>query len=129
MEEHESSEIHSRSASMLFNAGHDLDLDSSIPNTYRSPPTPLPYDVVLRCPQTKDLNSFKETICGCSFKTSPAVKTVGELDSKFQDSPLLGATPRRLEHSKSKGNNTPTSVTEEEDVCPICLEGELNQHL
>lgn len=55
------------------------------------------------------------------------MKTVGELDSKFQDSPLLGGPPRKLEHSKSKGNNTPIPIAEEEDVCPICLEGELNQ--
>ncbi|XP_038877927.1 uncharacterized protein LOC120070145 [Benincasa hispida] len=43
MEERESSEIHSGSASMLLNAGHDLNLDLSIPNTYRSPPTPVSY--------------------------------------------------------------------------------------
>lgn len=126
MEERESSEIRSGSASMLLNAGHDSDLDLSIPNTYRAPPTPLPYDMVFRCPQSKDFNSIKETICGCSFKTSPAAKIVGEPDNKSQDSPLLGGPPRKLEHSKLKGNNTPTLVAEEEDVCPICLEGELN---
>lgn len=119
IEERESSEIRSGSASMLLNSGHDLNLDLSIPNTYRSPPTPLPYDVVLKYPQQKDLSTVKETICGCSFKS--AMKSVGELDSKSQDSPLLGGPPGKLEHSKSKGNAT-TPVVEEEDVCPICLE-------
>ncbi|XP_022147277.1 probable E3 ubiquitin-protein ligase RHB1A [Momordica charantia] len=128
MEERESSEIRSGSASMLLNAGHDSDLDLSIPNTYRAPPTPLPYDMVFRCPQSKDFNSIKETICGCSFKTSPAAKIVGEPDNKSQDSPLLGGPPRKLEHSKLKGNNTPTLVAEEEDACPICLEEYDSEH-
>lgn len=127
MEGRESSEIHGGSASVLLGAGHDLNLDLSIPNTYRAPPTPLPYDAALKCPQPKDLNSFKETKCGCSFKTSSALKIVGELDCKFQDSPLLVGPPRKLDHSKSKGN-TPTPVTEEEDVCPICLEEYGSEH-
>ncbi|XP_008438019.1 probable E3 ubiquitin-protein ligase RHB1A isoform X1 [Cucumis melo] len=119
MEERMTSEINSGSSSMLLNAGHDLNLDFSIPNTYRSPPTPLPYDVVLKYPQQKDPNSAKERICGCSLKTTSAVKSVGELDRKSQDS----GPPRKLEHSKSKGTSTTTPVTEEDqDVCPICLE-------
>lgn len=121
------SEINSGSSSMLLNAGHDhLNLDFSIPSTYRSPPIPLPYDVVLTYPHQKDPNSAKERICECSLKTTSAVKSVGELDRKSQES----GPPGKLEHSKSKGNSMTTPVTEEDqDDCPICLEGELKWHL
>ncbi|KAI4328816.1 hypothetical protein L6164_021142 [Bauhinia variegata] len=69
-----------------------LNLEASIPDTFQSPPTPLPYDVVL---------DLEESECKAQDNSSPV-------------------SPRNLELSKS--NESHVLVTEEEDGCPICLE-------
>ncbi|GAA0139816.1 hypothetical protein LIER_01288 [Lithospermum erythrorhizon] len=38
----------------------DLNVDTSDPDTFRSPPAPLPFDVVLGCPQSPDMESEAE---------------------------------------------------------------------
>ncbi|KAL1366819.1 probable E3 ubiquitin-protein ligase RHB1A [Arachis hypogaea] len=96
-----------------------LNLESSIPDTYQSPPAPLPYDTVLRGPASTDSESGRETISGSSFETLVTCEDLEESDCKAQpkSAPL---SPRKPEPLKS--NESHALVTEEEDVCPICLE-------
>lgn len=118
LEEHESLTSHDseRSTGLLI----DLDLDTSIPDTYRSPPTPIPFDVVLGCPQSADLESVGQTCNGSSFGKGGCLN-LKEPDCKPEDGTFL-ASPRKIgfEFQRSKSFNV--STTEEEDVCPTCLE-------
>ncbi|KAF7826076.1 putative E3 ubiquitin-protein ligase RHB1A [Senna tora] len=96
-----------------------LDLQGSTPDTYRPPPTPLPYNMVLGCPASTDSESGRETISGSSFATLLTCEDIEDSDCKVQanSAPL---SPRKLELSKS--NESHVLMTEEEDCCPICLE-------
>ncbi|KAJ1403520.1 Zinc finger, RING-type [Sesbania bispinosa] len=96
-----------------------LNLEASTPDTYQPPPTPLPYDTVLGGPASTDSESGRETVSGSSFETLITCEDLEESDCKAQakSAPI---SPRKEELSKS--NESHASVTEEEDVCPICLE-------
>ncbi|MBA0685918.1 hypothetical protein Goari_013555 [Gossypium aridum] len=96
-----------------------VNLDLEVPDTFRAPPAPLPYDVVFGCPHSADSESFRETVSGGSFETLPTFEDLEESDSRTQSSSLL-LSPRKPEvtnliESKKSG-------AEEEDACPICLE-------
>jgi hypothetical protein len=97
-----------------------LNLEASIPDTFRSPPVPLPYDIVFGGSASTDSESGRETVSVSSFETSITRDDIEESDCKVQtkSAPI---SPRKVELSKSNG--TQVLVTEEEDVCPICLEG------
>ncbi|XP_024176187.1 probable E3 ubiquitin-protein ligase RHB1A isoform X1 [Rosa chinensis] len=120
LEEEESLTSHDVAASAIT-AGIlvNLDLETSIPDTYRSPPTPLPYDMVFGCPQSTDSDSVRETNSCSSFETSPTCGDLEESDCKVQES-SLPISPKKLELSKS--NKVNVLAEEDEDVCPICLE-------
>lgn len=124
LEEEESLTSHDVAASAIT-AGIlvNLDLETSIPDTYRSPPTPLPYDMVFGCPQSTDSDSVRETNSCSSFETSPTCGDLEESDCKVQES-SLPISPKKLELSKS--NKVNVLAEEDEDVCPICLEGDNN---
>ncbi|MED6112513.1 putative E3 ubiquitin-protein ligase rhb1a [Stylosanthes scabra] len=96
-----------------------LNLDASTPDTYQPPPAPLPYDVVLGGSASTDSESFRETVSGSSFEALIAREDLEEANSKAQanSAPI---SPKKAELSKS--NQTQVLLSEEEDVCPICLE-------
>ncbi|MBA0821902.1 hypothetical protein Goarm_018734, partial [Gossypium armourianum] len=96
-----------------------VNLDLEVPDTFRPPPAPLPYDVVLGCPQSTDSESFRETLSRGSFETLPTCEDLEESDCKTQSGLLL--SPRKSEVSKL--TESKESMAEEEDACPICLEG------
>ncbi|OMP00374.1 S-locus glycoprotein [Corchorus olitorius] len=100
-------------------AGLLVNLNLEVPDTFRAPPAPLPYDVVLGCPQSTDSESFRETTSGGSFETLPTCEDLEESECKTQSSSLL-LSPRKSEVSKLTESKELT--TEEEDACPICLE-------
>ncbi|KAJ4837399.1 hypothetical protein Tsubulata_042693 [Turnera subulata] len=119
LEEHGSLTSNNGAAS-AFSAGLlvDLDLNTSTPDTYRPPPAPLPYDVVLGCPQSTDSESVRETISRSSFGTLATCEDLEESDCKTQDSSLVMSPKKEI----SKSTEPLVSTTEEEDSCPICLE-------
>ncbi|KAJ1295931.1 hypothetical protein BS78_01G260500 [Paspalum vaginatum] len=78
----------------------DTNLDTSIPDTYRAPPAPLPYDVVLAVPDNP--GSDKSDI------KSKTEESINDQESLMVD------------ESCKKG--IPEDKPDEEDVCPICLE-------
>lgn len=97
----------------------DLHLEASTPDTFRAPPAPLPYDVVFGGPPSSaDSESIKETISGGSLETLATHEDVEEADSKTQASSLPGS-PQKSEVLKFNV----FTASEEEDTCPICLEG------
>ncbi|KAJ7962418.1 E3 ubiquitin-protein ligase [Quillaja saponaria] len=120
LEEHESLTSNDGTTSALT-AGFlvTLNLEASIPDTYRPPPAPLPYDVVLGCPPSTDSESGRKTVSGSSFETLVTCEDLAESDYKAPYN-SSSVSPRKLELSKS--NEPSLSATEEEDVCPICLE-------
>ncbi|PPD67667.1 hypothetical protein GOBAR_DD35454 [Gossypium barbadense] len=118
LEENESVTPHDGSASAMA-ARFLVNLDLEVPDTFRPPPAPLPYDVVLGCPQSTDSESFRETLSRGSFETLPTCEDLEESDCKTQSGLLL--SPRKSEVSKL--TESKESTAEEEDACPICLEG------
>ncbi|KAG6606081.1 probable E3 ubiquitin-protein ligase RHB1A [Cucurbita moschata] len=111
----------------------DTNLDTSIPDTYRSPPLPIPYDVVLTHPhtppaaqeivsnkneataQTPNTDVIQETACINTRETSAKCDAIDESDCKKH-------TLKESEIGLSKGVESVVIPVEEEDVCPICLE-------
>ncbi|KAK7340275.1 hypothetical protein VNO77_20977 [Canavalia gladiata] len=94
-----------------------FDLEASMLDTFQPPPVPLPYDMVLGGSASTDSESGQKTVS--SFKTLITHEDIEESDCKAQanSAPI---SPRKEELSKP--NETQVLVTEEEDVCPICLE-------
>ncbi|KAL5572902.1 hypothetical protein UlMin_022499 [Ulmus minor] len=96
-----------------------LNLDTSTPDTYQPPPAPLPYDVVFGCPVSTDSESSKESISCSSFKTSATCVDIEDSDCKAHGI-SMEVLPKMLELSKT--DELDVLATEDEDVCPICLE-------
>ncbi|GLT46585.1 hypothetical protein SLA2020_203290 [Shorea laevis] len=119
LEERESLRSHDDSASTLA-AGLLVNLNLEVPDSFRPPPAPLPYDMVLRCPQSTDSESFRETVSGGSFETLPTCEDLEESDCSRTQASSLILSPGNLEVSKL--NEPKVSTTEEEDACPICLD-------
>ncbi|XP_040987301.1 probable E3 ubiquitin-protein ligase RHB1A isoform X2 [Juglans microcarpa x Juglans regia] len=120
LEEHESLTSHVGAASTLIEGFLvDLGLDASTPDTYRPPPAPLPYDLILGCSRSTDSDSAGETIIGSSFGTLTTCEDLKESDCKAQAN-SLNVSPRKVEVPNL--NELNISVAEEEDDCPICLE-------
>lgn len=119
LEERESLTSHNGTAS-TFTRGLlvDFHLEASTPDTFRAPPLPLPYDVVFGCPPSTDSESVGETVSGGSFETLATCEVVEDADCKTQASSLI-ASPRKSEVSQLNV----LAASEEEDTCPICLEG------
>jgi hypothetical protein len=120
LEEHVSLTSHNVAAS-AFTAGLlvELNLNTSTPDTFRPPPVPLPYDVVLGCPQSPDSESVREIISRSSFETLATCEDLEELDCKTHTSSFL-FSPRKSDVTKF---HEPVASATEEDACPICLEG------
>ncbi|XP_047319836.1 probable E3 ubiquitin-protein ligase RHB1A [Impatiens glandulifera] len=96
----------------------DLNLDMSTPDTYRTPPAPIPYDALFGCGSSSDSESLRETISCSSFET--IISTA--LDLKEAETSSM-ESPRKSKVEPLKPDEfVDNLVTEEEDVCPICLE-------
>lgn len=124
----------------------DTNLDTSVPDTYRPPPAPIPYDTHVACPHTpsRDCDSSGN-------KTEPAVENTNAesaeetnsgstLDTKVKNSDsgekgqlnieLTASDEVKNEDDLEKSSEAlVSSLQDEEDVCPICLEGDMNQLL
>ena len=123
MEEQESLTSRNGVSSSGLTAGFfvHLNLDTSTPDTYQAPPAPLPYDVVFGCPGSTDSESSRdETISCSSFKTSASCVDLEDSDCKAHGN-SLDVTKKILEISKPC--ELDVLPKEEEDACPICLEG------
>jgi len=98
-----------------------LNLETSSPDTYQPPPAPLPYDMVLGGPASSESESGRETVSATSFETLITCEDLEESDCKAKalSTPI---SPSKGELSKLKEFHA--LVTEEEDDCPICLDGQ-----
>lgn len=118
----------------------DTNLDTSSPDTYRPPAAPIPFNVTFGATQTtpvaqeiccdknntsllsSDSNSVQEP-SGDDHGTSPKSEELKESDCKVQtDLELDSAKDSDIELSKL---GEPINLVEEEDTCPICLEGDV----
>ncbi|XP_073106101.1 probable E3 ubiquitin-protein ligase RHB1A isoform X2 [Elaeis guineensis] len=113
----------------------NTNLETSTPDAYQAPPAPLPYNVRLATSQTSPGN-----LENCANKTDhvhPAdSRPIGETDERFEGSDTYGALEKSdckgktdFEHDSPKTEDEPSKVdapiasaTDEEDVCPTCLE-------
>lgn len=108
----------------------NTNLESSVPDAYRAPPAPMPYNLGLECSNTlpgKFGNSGVKT--GHMQPTDSA--SVGE--AVVEDDNLKCSECKRkavgeqdtikvVEDEPSKMSKSDVLTTEEEDVCPTCLE-------
>ncbi|GFP97310.1 E3 ubiquitin-protein ligase at3g02290 [Phtheirospermum japonicum] len=83
----------------------DLNLNMSIPDTFRAPPAPTPYDVVLGGPQSTDVKASHTNL-----------KEVNRT-ARFG---FLPTSPRKAEINPL--NVSTANEEEDDDVCPTCLE-------
>ncbi|XP_074585551.1 putative E3 ubiquitin-protein ligase RHB1A [Curcuma longa] len=122
LEEHEplSSTNHDTLPAISSGLLVDTNLDTSTPDTYQAPPAPLPYKVSLESQST--LPGDVE-ICGNKTDQTPVVnsQTTGQNDDYFETSDCKKKTDSEQNSPKNKISN-PTTIPDEEDVCPICLE-------
>ncbi|XP_065858320.1 probable E3 ubiquitin-protein ligase RHB1A [Euphorbia lathyris] len=130
---------HAAASTMSTGLLVDTNLDTSVPDAYRPPPPPIPFDVAPRRPQTpqrpqemtcdKDdgavpttnSGSVQGTTCINSREASVECDDLKGSDCKVQtDLEIDPVKEKEVELSKSVGPIV--SATEEEDVCPTCLE-------
>ncbi|CAA0813627.1 RING-H2 finger B1A [Striga hermonthica] len=106
LEEYQSLTSRDGSATTLLNSRltFDFDPNMSIPDTFRPPPAPMPYDVVFGSPHFKEAN--RATTQLAFFPNSQ--RKVGPGPEFSMLSPL---NVTKMEEKE-----------EEEDVCPTCLE-------
>ncbi|KAG2681093.1 hypothetical protein I3760_11G129000 [Carya illinoinensis] len=119
----------------------DTNLATSIPDTYRPPPAPMPYDIILGRPQTPPVaqeicnskmdaavqttnsESFQQTVDGNALENSAKSEDPKESECKVQiDFELDLAKGSEVELSKPV---KPVIFASEEEDCPICLEGDV----
>ena len=115
-------------------------LDSSLSDIYRSPPRPLPYDadprffrsqrdglVSRREKGSSHLNEESEPLRGDGDADSESLNLGGKWNDTSEDgSKEYRKSSVRLSSAKlTTGAGVVYSSSEEEDVCPTCLEGKL----
>ncbi|CAN1189775.1 hypothetical protein LINPERPRIM_LOCUS24680 [Linum perenne] len=113
---------HHHVAASTFSTGLlvDTNLDTSVPDAYRPPPTPMPFDVVIGRPQTPPSGSVQEIANAGAQDVPVKCEDVKEPKTK-SDLELDPVEELEVEISKPVGPFIPP--TEEEDCCPTCLEG------
>ncbi|KAK4415919.1 putative E3 ubiquitin-protein ligase RHB1A [Sesamum alatum] len=120
-DEHESLTSHNGVATVLTSGVLiDLNLNMSIPDTYRSPPAPMPYDVVLGRPQSTNVGSGEVTISGGRLE-KPGCMDPKQANCRPQTG-LFPDSPRKVDVELLKSNPPTISAADEEDACPTCLE-------
>lgn len=97
----------------------DLNLEASVFNNFRAPPAPLPYDVVLSS-QSTETDSFSGR--ASSFNTFNACRDPLATDNKSQSIHLV-ISPKKLAELPKSDEIDIFAAADEEDVCPICIEG------
>lgn len=109
----------------------EIFLESSVPDAYRAPPAPMPYNAGLECSNTPSGKFGNLDVKNGQVQpTDPAL--VGE--AVAEDENLKGSeckskavgeqdTVEVVEDEPSKMSVSDVLATEEEDVCPTCLEG------
>lgn len=136
LEEHEPlSTTHGTSSVVSGGLLVDTNLETSTPDTYRAPPAPLPYDVNITSSQTLPRN-----LENCGIKTDHVQaadsQPIGETEGRFEGSDTGGDLEKSdckgktdCEHDSPGTEDEPSKVdaplasaTDEEDVCPTCLE-------
>ncbi|KAJ9556046.1 hypothetical protein OSB04_010660 [Centaurea solstitialis] len=113
LEEHESSAPHDSGFPTRLLV--DVNLDTSIPDTFRSPPRPIPFDVVLGISQSTnpgpDIDYRK-----------PTHVDLKELDRETErDTPFI-ESPKKVEVGFQESKCVDGLTMEEEEVCPTCFE-------
>lgn len=89
----------------------DTNLETSIPDSYRAPPAPLPYDV----------DSHTVVEADGRFGGSAISEAFEKSDCKIKSDSLIDPSSLSDEPSKLK-DETVSPAIDEEDVCPTCLE-------
>ncbi|KAK5813331.1 hypothetical protein PVK06_028780 [Gossypium arboreum] len=115
----------------------DTNLEVSVPDAYRPPPAPVPFDAILgpQTPSVAQIHSSKSDEAVQSTNVDSGQETVAantrETCTKSEDTKGLGCkaqsdteieSPKELEVELSKPVEPVVSTKEEEDVCPTCLE-------
>ncbi|KAG6777576.1 hypothetical protein POTOM_017401 [Populus tomentosa] len=117
-------------------------LDNSLADMYRSPPRPLPYDADPRCIrlQRDGLVSTRDKASSHSHEESEPLRSDSDVDSESfstgdkwnvsacEDGGKEQRSRSSLKLSSAKatvGNGYVYSSSEEEDVCPTCLDGKI----
>nr|GEY28649.1 probable E3 ubiquitin-protein ligase RHB1A [Tanacetum cinerariifolium] len=99
----------------------DVNLDTSIPDTYRSPPRPIPFDVVLGIPQSTNAPPNGQAFDGLAYQKTTHVK-VKELDCEAKGDIPFVESPKKVEDGLETAKGVDSSRIEDEDVCPTCFE-------
>ncbi|KAK9068317.1 hypothetical protein SSX86_012428 [Deinandra increscens subsp. villosa] len=125
LEEHESTTTPLETSPFSTRLLIDVNLDTSTPDTYRSPPTPIPFDVVLGIPQSTNMRSNDQAFDDLlNQKPTPPVK-VKIFDhvaaEEGNTAPIL-ESPNKAEVGFQTSKCLDCSTTDEEDVCPTCFE-------
>lgn len=120
MEENESLESQS-CGSTAASAGLLVNLETSVPDGYQDPPAPLPFNVLLSFPQAES-ESLRDILNGSSFRTLLTCDDFEGPNCKAQANSL----PSQAKFETLKSNEQVIAATEDEDVCPICLEGKIS---
>ncbi|KAI3693390.1 hypothetical protein L6452_33225 [Arctium lappa] len=119
LEEHESSTTHDSGfpTRLLI----DVNLDTSIPDTFRSPPRPIPFDVVLGISQTTNTGPDGEAFGDLDYQ-KPTQVDLKELDREPERDTSFIESPKKVEVGFQESKCVGDSKMEEEDVCPTCFE-------
>ncbi|KAL4567061.1 hypothetical protein LXL04_022632 [Taraxacum kok-saghyz] len=96
----------------------DVDLDMSIPDTFRSPPTPIPFDVVLGIPHSTNTTGPHKPIP----IPIPIPVNVKELDREAEGDTHIVESMKKDDVGIYISKGLDGSKVEEEDVCPTCFE-------
>ncbi|KAF5730647.1 E3 ubiquitin-protein ligase [Tripterygium wilfordii] len=115
----------------------DTNLDTSIPDAYRPPPVPMPFDATPGPPQARTTAqeisgdkrdaSVQTTISDClqesadgnDLDTSQKCEDLKQSNKGEINYDIESLNEEEIELSKSA---IPVSAVEEEDACPICLD-------
>lgn len=120
MEEHESSTPNESAFSTRLLV--DVNLDTSIPDTYRSPPPPIPFDVVLGIPQATNSRPEMQAFSDLAYQ-KPSHANVKEFDCEAEGDTPFVESPKKVDVGFQTSKSLDCSNLEEEDVCPTCFEG------
>ncbi|XP_075477268.1 putative E3 ubiquitin-protein ligase RHB1A isoform X2 [Primulina tabacum] len=119
-EEHDSLTSHDGMATVRASALLiDVNLNMSTPDTYRSPPAPLPYDLVYGRPESTDPESGEVTLSARTLE-KPGCIVFKEANS-LKESEILSVSPKKVDLEFLKSEPLTVS-TDEDDTCPTCLE-------
>ncbi|XP_042022679.1 probable E3 ubiquitin-protein ligase RHB1A isoform X2 [Salvia splendens] len=137
-EEHEPLSSHNEISAFSTGLLVDTNLDTSVPDTYRPPPAPIPYETYIGRPSTPSRNqeeSGHETEVALGITNVVRVEDINhgsQLETKVKKQPDNEEKDVDLEASKlmedessdelKKSSKVLDAPIIDEDDCPICLE-------